>query len=370
MTLHACKRKGVLMLLLTDDIIKSLLSVADCVGDMELAYRALAEEQAVEVGRERMFLDDRKTGIVYRLGRQCGAVTSLGVAALRVNSTRRAFRKGIDKKMGFQDPKDHHLVLLFSLENGELLAILHGFTLSGLRLGATTAIATKYLAREGADQAGIYGSGKQARANLEGIAAVIKLKMAKVYSPDRSHRELFSREMEERLNIEIVPVDHPREVLKNSSIVLCASSAWEPIFDGRFVEDGSCVISLRNSDHEKTPREFDETIISRTPFVVVCSRSQIMHDNQRELLDHIEAGILSWDNIHELSDLVSGAVKRRSHDDILFYHSNTGMGIQFAAAAYKALHAAREKGVGTNLPDNWFHSDLTPWFELGFRPTS
>jgi ornithine cyclodeaminase/alanine dehydrogenase-like protein (mu-crystallin family) len=358
------------MLLLTDETIKSLLSVKDCVGEMELAYRELGEKQAVEVGRERMFLDDRKTGIVYRLGRQCGAVTALGVAALRVNSTRRGFRKGIDRKKAFQDPKDHHLVLLFSLENGELLAILHGFTLSGLRLGATTAVATKYLAREGANQVGVYGSGKQARANLEGIAAVTQLKTAKVYSPDRSHRELFSREMGERLNISVVPVDDPKEVLRGASIVLCATSAWEPIFDGRFVEDGALVISLRNSDHEKTPREFDETIISRSPFIVVCSKAQITHDNQRELLDHIEAGVMSWENIYELSDLVCGAIKRRSAEEILFYHSNTGMGIQFAAVGHKVLNAAREKGLGTNLPDDWFHADLTPWFELGFRPTS
>lgn len=358
------------MLLLTDEVIKSLVSVRDCVDAMELAYRDLADEQAVDVGRERMFLDDRKTGIVYRLGRQCGAVAALGISALRVNSTRKGFRKGIDKKKSVQDPKDHHLVLLFSLENGELLAILHGFTVSGLRLGATTAVATKYLARQGADQVGVYGSGKQARANLEGIAATTNLKTVKVYSPDRTHRELFSNEMGERLNLSVLPVDQPKEVLRGSSIVLCATSAWEPVFDGRFVEDGALVISLRNSDHEKTPREFDETILSRSPFIVVCCKSQIGHDNQRELLDHLEAGIISWENIHELSDLVSGKIMRRSPDDILFYHSNTGMGIQFAAVGYKVLHAARDKGLGNNLPDDWFHADLTPWFELGFRPTS
>ena len=358
------------MLLLTDEIINSLLSVRDCVGDMELAYQELAAEHAAEVGRERMFLDDRKTGIVYRLGRQCGAVSALGVAALRVNSTRKGFRKGIDKMKTTQDPKDHHLVLLFSLENGELLAILHGFTLSGLRLGAATAVATKYLAREGADEVGIYGSGKQARANLEGIAAVTKLRLAKVYSPNRVHREMFAKDMEEKLHISIRPVEQPEEALRGSSIVLCATSAWEPIFDGGEVEDGALVISLRNSDHEKTPREFDETILRRSPFVVVCSKAQINHDNQRELLDHIETGILSWGNIYELSDLVSGKIKRRSQTDILFYQSNTGMGIQFAAVGYRAFQAARENGLGMELPNDWFHADLTPWFELGFRPTS
>ena len=73
------------MRLLTDDTIQSLLSVSDCVGAMEVAYRELANGQAAEVGRERMFLDDRKTGVVYRLGRQCGAVAALGVEGSSFN---------------------------------------------------------------------------------------------------------------------------------------------------------------------------------------------------------------------------------------------------------------------------------------------
>jgi alanine dehydrogenase len=358
------------MLLLTDEVIKSLLSVGDCVGAMELAYRELATDAAAEVGRERMFLDDRKTGVVYRLGRQCGAVAALGVAALRVNSTRKKFRQAYDKREAFHDPKDHHLIMMFSIENGELLGILHGFTVSGLRLGATTAVATKYLARQGADQVGVYGSGKQARANLEGIAAVRKLKSVKIYSPDRSHRELFAKEMSERLNIEVLSVENSRDCLTGSSIVLCATSSWTPIFDGRWVEDGALVISLRNSDHEKTPREFDDTILRRSPFIVVCSKPQINQDNQRELLDHIDSGIISWNNIYELKDLVVGRIARQSPNDILFYHSNTGMGIQFAAVGHEVLRFAQERMAGIQLSDDWFHTDLTPWFDLGFRPTS
>lgn len=349
------------MLLLTDEEIGSLTTVRDCVDVMESAYRDLAEGRAVEEPRERMFVDNQGDGHVYALGRQCGALPCSGISALRVMSGRRGAAR---------NPHDHHLVFLFGLEHGELQAILQGFTLSGLRLGATTAIAAKYLARKDAEQVGVFGSGKQARANLEGIVAVTRIKRALVFSPNPSHRNLFCDEMGHRLGIELVPVEKPKDVLNCSEIVLCASNAWEPIFDGNWVEEGALVISLRNSDRQKRPREFDETTIKRSSFVVVCSKKQIHLDDQRELLDPIERGATTWHKIYELADLVAGKVPgRESPKEIVFYHSNAGMGVQFAAAGFKALEMARKVGAGRNLPDGWFFTDLTPWWNLGFRPT-
>ncbi len=349
------------MLLLTDEQIKSLTTVKDCLEVMELAYRDLAEGKAVEEPRERMFVYGQEARQPYVLGRQCGALPRFGVSALRVMSHRRGEAK---------EPRDHHLVLLFGMKKGELLAILQGFTLSGLRLGATTALAAKYLARKDTAQVGVFGSGKQARANLEGIVAATGIRQAKVFSPNRSHRTLFCEEMTQRLGIDVTPVDEPREIPKNSQIVLCASNAWEPIFDGNWIEEGTLVVSLRNSDREKRPREFDEAILRRSSFIAVCSKRQIRLDDQRELLDVIDSGATSWEQVYELADVVVGRMPgRRSSKDIVFYHSNAGMGIQFAAAGFRVLEMACQGGLGRNLPDDLFFTDLTPWWERGFRPT-
>ena len=120
------------MLLITDEQVNASLSVLDCVATMEDAFRALSEGAATDTPRERMFVGADNDPKLYSLGRQCGALQRPKVAALRVMSNRRAEVRA---------PKDNHFILLFSTETGQLLALIQGFTLSGLRLGATTAVA-------------------------------------------------------------------------------------------------------------------------------------------------------------------------------------------------------------------------------------
>lgn len=350
-----------MVLLITDDEVGSSVEMKECVDAMEDAFRDLAEGTAFDSTRERLFVGKLDDPTVYSLGRQCGAMQRFGVSALRIMSNRRGSAR---------NPRDPHFILLFSIEDGRLLAIIQGFTLSGLRLGATTAVAAKYLAPGGELEVGVFGTGKMARANFEGIAAVTKIRRAKVYSRNPDHRELFCKEMGRKLGVTIIPAQDPKSVVKDSNVVLGATSANEPIYDGNWIEDGALAISLRNSDLNKKPREFDDTTIKRSSFVVVCSKNQITHDQQRELLDPIDKGYASWDKIYELSDVVLGKAPRRSSSrDIVFYHSNAGNGIQFAAIGYKALEAAKRTGNCRELPDDWFFTDLSAWWEQGFQPT-
>ena len=176
--------------------------------------------------------------------------------------------------------------------------------------------------------------------------------------------------MEKKLGLAVIPHRESSGVVQGSDIVLGASNAWKPVYDGNLIKDGALVISLRNSDHHKKPREFDETTIKRSSTIVVCSKEQINIDQQGELLEPIEKGLTSWAKIYELTDLVTGKVPgRRSPKEIVFYHSNTGNGIQFAAVAFKALQIAKDSGTARELPDEWFFTDLTSWWEQGFHPT-
>jgi ornithine cyclodeaminase/alanine dehydrogenase-like protein (mu-crystallin family) len=349
------------MLLITDEQVNSSVAVSDCVDAMEMAFRDLAEGTATDSPRERMFVGKANDPKLYSLGRQCGALQRFNVAALRVMSNRRPEVRG---------PRDNHFILLFSTETGQLLALIQGFTLSGIRLGATTAIAAKHLAPKGDIEVGVFGTGKMARANFEGVAAVTKIKRAKVFSRSADHRVDFCREMERKLGVSVVPVEEPQLAVKGSDLVLGATSANTPIYDGNWLEEGALAISLRNSDRNKKPREFDDIAIKRSALIVVCSKHQITYDDQRELLDPIDKGFASWEQIHELKDLVSGRFPgRKSPNDIVFYHSNAGNGIQFATVGFKAYEAAKRTGQYRELPDDWFVTDISSWWEQGYHPT-
>ena len=104
-----------------------------------------------------------------------GAVPSSGVAALRYDSTIVQERVvGGSKRMDFPSPtkRSWGFVLLFSLETAELLALIHDFSMSAIRVGATSGVANRALANKDAKVVGPFGSGNEARTNLEAICAV------------------------------------------------------------------------------------------------------------------------------------------------------------------------------------------------------
>jgi ornithine cyclodeaminase/alanine dehydrogenase-like protein (mu-crystallin family) len=349
------------MLLISDEQIAAAISVKDCVEVMELAFKDLAAGEAVDTPRGRIFSGPSVKPGIYSIGHQCAILPRFSVSALRVTSHR--VRES-------REPKDNHLILLFSLDDGRLLAAMHGFTISGIRVGATTAITAKYMAPKGKLQVGVLGSGKQARTNLEGIVAVCEVSGAQVFSPNSIHRELFCQEMRERLGIELTPVDEARKAVVGSQVVLCASNASQPIFHGEWIEEGALVISLRNSDRNRSPREVDETTIRRSSHFICCSKAQIQVDQQREWLDPMAKGLVSFDQLYELTDLASGKIPtRRSPNDIAFYHSNSASGIQFAAVGYRALERIKAAGNVRELPDEWFATDLSSWWEKGLHPS-
>ncbi len=277
---------------------------------------------------------------------------------------------------GHRDYRYCGLVLLFDTATGRLLAMLPDFTLSGVRVGATTAVGVKRLAREDASHVALFGSGKQARTNLEGVCCVRKITSASVYSPSAAHREEFSREMSRKLEIEVVPAGSPDEALDGADIVICATNTMAPVFDGEKLRAGCHVTSIVGGDRHdlrirgRLRQEVDDTTLERSDVVIVNSREQARLDEQADVSELLKSGKRKWEEIHELGELLNGAGPgRTAADQITLHLNNTGMGIQFAAAGRVVYQRARREGAGRELPDDWFSTDLSAWAAKGFHPS-
>ena len=97
--------------------------------------------------------------------------------------------------------------MLFSTRNGAPLAMMNDGILHHLRVAAGAALGLRYLAREDSSVIGMLGSGGMARAYLPAFCAVRKITKVKVYSPTKSHREIFAEEMTKELGIPVEPFD-------------------------------------------------------------------------------------------------------------------------------------------------------------------
>jgi ornithine cyclodeaminase/alanine dehydrogenase-like protein (mu-crystallin family) len=243
-----------------------------------------------------------------------------------------------------------------------------------MRVGATTAMAVDEVARPDAHTLGLFGTGKQARNALDAIALVRPIRRVNVFSPDAGHRATFASEAS-RDGLEVVAVAESREAVAGADVVCCATSAMRPVFDGAWLEDGQLVVSIANSDVTNKRSEVDRTTYARANCVIVNDWESVIENDQTELLEPIEAGVVSRENVHELGDLLNGktSIKQPPRDSaekgIIYYKNNSGLAIQFAAAGGILYRKAMAEGSNKVIPTEWLGSDLSAYYKAGFRPS-
>jgi len=177
-------------------------------------------------------------GVSYMFKSFEGGIERLGVNALRISSEHHQMQG----KVPAQSPaagsgKFLGLVMLFNTDTTELLAIMPDGYIQSQRVGATWAIAARHLAKERCETIAIYGSGQQAPAFLEAHCRVRPtVKRVQVYSPTLEHRRAFAERMGRKLEIEVVPVDQPRDAMRGADIVMSVNNAREPVVFSDWLE--------------------------------------------------------------------------------------------------------------------------------------
>ncbi len=229
-------------LILSNDDIASVLTMRETIGALESAYQELAREEAVCRPRIDIRIPTADPEKTYQWGTMEGGSTS-GYFAIRMKSD-----IVYEQEYGGTRTQEKYcvrpglfcgLVMLFDIQNGEPLALINDGYLQHMRVGADSAIGTKYMAREDAAVVGMIGSGGMARSHAEAFAAVRDIQRIQVYSPTKEHREAYAAEITERLGIETVAVDDPADAYKGADIVAGCTDASIPVVFGRYVEDGT-----------------------------------------------------------------------------------------------------------------------------------
>src|SRR5438093_9894098 len=192
-------------LILNNEDIQKALSVKKCLDVMEETYRELASSRAVNRPTSQSYLPHSLPQSTYNFKSVDGGVVKYGVFALRVtspvdqeqhiNNTVRL------EKLPLAKGKFVGLVQLFSAETGELLAIMPDGFIQQTRVGVTSALAMKVMARRNSKTLGLIGSGGQARAHYRLSTSVLPIKKVKVFSPHPEHRKAFAAEMEQETGI-------------------------------------------------------------------------------------------------------------------------------------------------------------------------
>ena len=235
---------------------------------------------------------------------------------------------------------------LFDSESGEPLAIVDGASMNPFKTGAAGAVGVDALAREDATDVAVIGSGAQARGQLRCTAEVRDLETVWVYSPTTDHRETFAGEMNTALDASVAAVASSAAAIEGADIVITATTAPEPVFDGDKLEAGAHVTAMGQYDPGKY--ELDATTIERATYVPDL-RARATTD-AGSFLHALEEGVVDEDHIHaELGEVVAGEAPGREDEEEITVFDSGGTGIETVAGAYLLYELATEAGRGETI---------------------
>ncbi|WP_224449502.1 ornithine cyclodeaminase family protein [Haloprofundus salilacus] len=247
---------------------------------------------------------------------------------------------------GFGESDAWFMTPLFDAESGEPLALLDGASMNPFKTGAAGGVAVDALAREDAESVAIIGSGAQARGQLRAVAAVRDLDTVWVYSPTKENRESFAGEMDRLLDASVAAVASSAAAVEGADVVVTATNASEPVFDGDLLEPGTHVTAM--GQYSPNKREVDATTVERSKYVLDL-RARATQD-AGSFLHAVEEGVVTEDHVYaELGEVVAGEVPGREDDEEITLFDSGGTGIETVAAAHMLYEKAREEGLGTTL---------------------
>src|SRR3954469_3088107 len=210
-------------LILSNADVEKLLTMPECIEALEESYVELIEGRGVNRTRSDCITPTTQPDAIYGLKSMDGVIPKFGIGAIRINSDIVTFpKKGnnvVREKVPAANGRYVGLVLLFSSENGEPLAIMPDGVMQRMRVGAANGLGVKYLARADARSVGLLGCGWQAGAQLMAACATRSIETVRCFSPTKTNREGFARQMSELLGIEVTPVEQPEDATRGADIV-------------------------------------------------------------------------------------------------------------------------------------------------------
>jgi ornithine cyclodeaminase/alanine dehydrogenase-like protein (mu-crystallin family) len=300
-----------------------------------------------------------------------GVLPNRNIAALRLNSS---IVKWYEKAGGIRKDKlpvaggDKYvgLVILFSTETGEPLAIFPDGYVQKLRVAGASAIAARYLARKDAKVMGLLGAGWQASAHLVTLSLVCNLKQVQVFSPTPESRRRFVTDWSGKVSAQLIESASAAEAIDGADMVICTTNSISPLFAGEALQPGMHVSCVKPCELDvSTYKRSDPLIIHWTeakPFQIAIGVDRQSIPDVAEGWQHplTREDCAVWD-FPTLSQLVNGQHPGRTRDDaISCFCNNVGLGLQFAAVGSEVLARAREARVGREIPTDWFLEDVHP----------
>jgi alanine dehydrogenase len=237
------------------------------------------------------------------------------------------------------------LLTLFDSGDGSLKAVIEAFALGQMRTGAASAVATRILAAEDADELAIIGAGKQAAAQVAAVLAVRPIKRIRVFGRDEERRAKLAAWAKREFGVEVAASGSIAEAVTGAPIITVVTRATEPILFAGMISRGAHINAVGAITPERA--EIAHDALERCDQVVVDTISSAQRLS-RELIEYFGAAASGWAEVKSLASVVAAGQPRRASDDLTLFKS-LGMGVSDLALGIELYRRAARQGLGRVL---------------------
>jgi ornithine cyclodeaminase/alanine dehydrogenase-like protein (mu-crystallin family) len=313
-------------ILLRESDVEKLANMNMAIEAVEQAFKLQGEHDVDIAPRRRCRVDH---GMLHVMG---ASLHTLGYAGLKSYTS----VAGVNRFAVFLYQGD-----------GQLVAIIEADRLGQLRTGAASAVATKHMARKECSRLGIFGTGLQARSQVQAICSVCPIKTVVAYSRNPEKREKFCKDLTVSLGVGVYPAATPEEAVREMDIVVTATTSNEPVFKGEWLSKGTHINAI--GANFLTKQEIDEKTVGSCACVVVDSREQAMLESG-DLACAAKAEEFYWEDARELGLVVVGEFPGREDASEITLFESQGIALEDVALAAPIYEQAIKAGIGERLP--------------------
>ena len=315
-------------LLLSEADVKAILTMPMALELVEASFRRLAEGTAVCHPRRRLHMAPKGIMNYMAASDSAGGYMGLKIYTISPNGVR-------------------FVLPLFNARSGEMCALIEADHLGQMRTGAASGVAARVMARADARTVGVIGTGYQARTQLEAVALARKLEIIRAFGRDAARRVKFANDMTARLGAPVVAVPSAEQAVRESDIVITATTASKPVIEGSWLNPGMHINAIGSNFAEK--QELDAEAVGRCDVIAAdwVEQSKI---EAGDLIQAFGTDLSRWASVREISDIVAGKAPGRTNQNQITLFKSNGIAIEDVVVAGRIYEIAREKGMGREIP--------------------
>jgi ornithine cyclodeaminase len=298
------------------DAIRAAVPIDDMLDAVEAAYRDVAAGRDHSPIRSRVAMDEGDLLLMPGV-REGGVGSSVKLVTVMPGNAGRGL------------PTVQAVVVWFDAKTGRPVALIDGATLTAMRTGAASGVATRLLARPDARTLAMIGAGGQAEWQVRAILAARPMERVLVHARTPDARETFASRMAETTGIEVRAVATAEEAVREADVVACATTSSTPVFEAAWLRPGTHVNGVGAFTLGMV--ELPPALFAAASHVAVDSHAAAMEE-AGDLVAAIERGSAADEDLVEIGSVGRDWADGRDPAAITAFKS-VGLAIQDVAAA-------------------------------------